>query len=407
MRKVLDSALVIARRDFVATVWSKTFLLFLIAPLLVGVFSGAIGVVTSKADIDARQPVVAVIAAPDVAAALKASHDRLITAMGEHSLPDLKAVEPSGDIAAQTKRLLADKESNTSAVFTGTLDRPALTGPKSALKSVGKEMTLIVNEARNAGALEAAGVDVAPVKVRTTAAQTSAGSLNLVRHGLARGGQALIFFLTLMLATMLLSNMVEEKSNKVIEVLAAAVPLDAIFFGKLLAMLGASMVGIVFWGILAGVGLLFLQGLTSITVAPAVGWPLYCLMIMIYFAANYMLLGAVFLGIGAQASNVREVQTLSMPITFGQLAIFAFASAAVGDNGGLITWLAAIFPLSSPLAMIGFGAQSALLWPHLLAIIWQALWVWIFIKIGARLFRKTVLKSGPAGFAALLRPKRA
>ena len=66
--------------------------------------------------------------------------------------------------------------------------------------------------------------------------------------------QILIFVLTLLLAGMLLSNLVEEKSNKVIEVLAAAVPLDAVFLGKLIAMLGVSLVGILIWGAIAAAG---------------------------------------------------------------------------------------------------------------------------------------------------------
>ena len=53
--------------------------------------------------------------------------------------------------------------------------------------------------------------------------------------------------LTMLLAGMLLSNLVEEKSNKIIEVLAAAVPIDAIFLGKLFAMLAVSLVGIAVW----------------------------------------------------------------------------------------------------------------------------------------------------------------
>ena len=46
---------------------------------------------------------------------------------------------------------------------------------------------------------------------------------------------------------------------------------------------------------------------------------------------NYLLLGAVFLGIGAQASTAREVQTLSMPVTMAQVLVFGFAATAVGD----------------------------------------------------------------------------
>ena len=60
-------------------------------------------------------------------------------------------------------------------------------------------------------------------------------------------GQMLLFFLTLLLVGMLLSQLIEEKSNKIIEVIAAAVPIDAMFLGKLFAMLAASVIGIIVW----------------------------------------------------------------------------------------------------------------------------------------------------------------
>ena len=59
-----------------------------------------------------------------------------------------------------------------------------------------------------------------------------------------------------------------------------------------------------------GIGLLWIQEWASVPVTPAVGWPAYVVLLILYFAANYMLLGSVFLGIGGQATNVREVQTL-------------------------------------------------------------------------------------------------
>ena len=75
----------------------------------------------------------------------------------------------------------------------------------------------------------------------------SAGSLSTARAITARAGQAILFLLTILLAGMLLSQLIEEKSNKVIEVLAAAVPVDAIFVGKLFAMLAMSLLGIAVW----------------------------------------------------------------------------------------------------------------------------------------------------------------
>jgi ABC-type Na+ efflux pump permease subunit len=44
----------------------------------------------------------------------------------------------------------------------------------------------------------------------------------------------------------------KEKANKIIEILAAAIPMDAVFLGKLFAMLAVSMVGIAVWATVIG-----------------------------------------------------------------------------------------------------------------------------------------------------------
>jgi ABC-2 type transport system permease protein len=47
------------------------------------------------------------------------------------------------------------------------------------------------------------------------------------------------------------------------------------------------------------------------------------------------------------------------------------------------------------MTMLARAAQQPDLWPHVVAILWQALWVALILRVGAQLFRKTVLKSGP------------
>ena len=131
--------------------------------------------------------------------------------------------------------------------------------------------------------------------------------------------------------------------------------------------------------------------------APGVGWPLFFLFGIIYFAMGYLLLGSVFLAIGSLATTVREVQTLSMPVTMMQVLLFFFATYAMARTGDPIEWLAIAFPFSSPFVMLARAAQDSALWPHVLAVIWQLLWVMTFIRFGAALFRKRVMKSGPQG----------
>jgi ABC-2 type transport system permease protein len=274
-------------------------------------------------------------------------------------------------------------------VLDGPLDAPRLTGKLKADDPLVNQLRLLVTMAQDPGPRDA--------RLRVTTLPGNADNLDRSRMLTAQLAQMLLFFLTILLSGMLLSQLVEEKSNKIIEVIAAAAPIDSLFLGKLFAMLAASVVGIVVWvgsGALL-VGTLKSGGLGSLP-PPAVGWPAFLVLGIAYFAMNYLLLGSVFLTIGAQASTVREVQTLSMPVTFFQVLIFGVAASAIGAPDSFRALAAAIFPLSSPLVMLARAAETSGLAIHAFALAWQALWVALILNIGARLFRKTVLKSGPA-----------
>ena len=404
---LFEAAWVIARRDFVAQVFSRNFILFLLAPIfLVGV-SFFVGVAGEQAERGANQPVVALVADSATVDALNAARTRLVQGTSEFSFPAFRVVPPAENVRVQARRLLADEEGAYSAVFSGTLERPVLTGPERIDDFAGRRVGLIVEDARRAAALEAAGTSVRSAPLVRDVTEQAAGSLQMLRRLLARMGQALIFAVTLMLATLLLSTLVEEKSNKIIEVLAASVPLDAVFLGKLIALLGISLVGLSLWvGVLA-IGYAFFGVLSNWMilpdVSPAVGWPAWIALLLLYYTTNFMVLGSLFLGVGAQASNIREIQTISMPIVLLQLMVLLLAMNVIGSERTTIAWIAYIFPFSSPLAMVAHGAQFESLWPHVLALVWQGLWVVIIIRASARLFRRTVLKSAPTGSLFSLR----
>jgi len=409
MMSVFEAARVIARRDFVATVYSRTFIIFLVLPLVI---FGAI-MLTGQVldDRDSSTPRVAVVADSATVSALAAARERLAAATSEHSFPRLTAVDPAENVDIQARQLLADHETGYSAVFSGTLERPVLTGPRKIEETTGRRLALIVEDAARTTALAAAGRPTAPVPISRVVTEQAAGNLQMVRQDIARTIQGIIFAITVMLATLLLSNLAEEKTSKVIEVLAASVPLDSVFLGKLLAMLGISFVGLALWGGVIGLAYLFFQAVQDFVtlpqVGPAVGWPAFVLLVLFYYGANYMLLGALFLGIGAQATNLREIQTLTMPITLLQAGVFFLALAAVGSPGGALTWFAYIFPFSSSLVMIAFAAENTALWPHVPAMVWQVVWIFLVIRLSSRLFRKTALKSQSAdSFFAILRRRR-
>jgi ABC-2 type transport system permease protein len=405
MMGFVRAAYVIGRRDFVATVFSRTFLFFLLGPLVIIGISILFGNLSERMARQDTRATVAVVAGAAEYGAIRDAHDRLVPAFGDGALPDLVRAEPDYVEDLQVKTLLASTDQKILAVLTGGIARPKLTGVVSETGSIRTQMALILDEARQQRGLAGAGIKLAPTHIDLARVEGSAGSLAATRALTARAAQLLLFTLTLLLAGMLLSNLVEEKSNKIIEVLAAAVPVDAIFVGKLFAMLAVSFVGVAVWatGAIAGIAL-WSSGAPNLP-EPAVGWPLFVLLGLIYYSANYLLLGALFLGIGSQASSIREVQTLSMPVTVGQMLIFMLASLAVGPFNSLIGIGAAVFPFSSPMTMLGRAAQTGELWPHLLGIAWQAFWVWLTVQLAAALFRRNVMKSGGGSGRGQARPR--
>ncbi len=386
---LMAAALVVARRDFFAILLSRAFLFFLLGPLfpiVVGALAGGIG---SQTRDQVSNPELAVLLAPAEREAFVAAHRALAEQLGS-SLPPVRVLaDPAG---SDPKAILAEKRGNIAAVLSGTLAQPLLTGPEDQLRRMEGKTALIAATALG----DAPG---AFPEVATATVVTSGANERSARMVTAQAGQMLLFLLTMLLAGMVLSNLVEEKANKIIEILAAAIPMDAVFFGKLFAMLAVSFVGIAVWGLAVG-GVLALGGFDLQNLpAPAVGWPLFVALGIAYFAMAYLLLGSIFLTIGSQAKTVREVQTLSMPATMLQLVVFFAATLAVTEQGSAFEWGAAIFPFSSPFAMLARAALQEGVMQHLVALVWQALAVALFVKIGASLFRKRVMQSGSGGGA--------
>ena len=379
-----QAAFVIARRDFAAIVFSKVFLLFLIGPLFFLAIMAGGGAIGGMAASGITDPALGLAMSPQDNAAAKKAGDTLEPLVG---MPDLVVIDGQEDASPQA--LIDDEDRNLFAVLTGTLDNPVLTGPKEDVEQWEGEVAMMVGAAR--------GEAIPQATLRTTITDNGIINRQTAQDATARAGILLLFMLTMFLAGMILSNLVEEKGNKIIEILAAAIPMDAVFVGKLFAILGVSLVGLTVWGGAAGAIVYFGASALPVIPPPAVGWPLFFALFVIYFAMSYLLIGSVFITIGSMAPTVRDVQTISLPATILNLVIFFLSMFALSRPGSAIELAAAIFPLSSPYMMLARAAQDGVIWWHLAAIAWQILWVAIFVRVGATLFRKQVLKSGGAG----------
>ena len=391
MKEIFRAAFVIGRRDFTAIIFSKAFIFFLLGPLfpvLVGVAAGSLGGQIAR---EADRPVVGLALPKEDANKLLSVRETLSATLGKDYFTQMKIVAmPAKGDKVDPKTYLKAKNTNLSVVVTGSLDNLLVTGTKNALTQEESDVELLASFARDPRAISLP-------EIQTNIVAETANNDKQLRTITGQGGQVLIFMLTMLLAGMVLSNLVEEKANKIIEILAASIPMESVFLGKLFAMLAMAFCGIIVWGSV-GYGLLHLagQGLPNFP-TPAVGWPVFLLLGVVYFALAYLMLGALFLGIGAMAATVREVQTLSMPVTMLQLINFFFASYTVTKLDQPIERIACIFPFSSPFAMIARAAQSPVLWHHGVAFLGQIAFAALLLRVGVFLFKRNVMKSGNGG----------
>lgn len=415
MTPFLRNMFVIARRDFLAIVATPTFLLFLLAPLFMVGMGLAGGMGASQLADSARGAgrIVAVVDAAQVEG-LREADTRLRPALGR--APAMLEVRILGAAPVDPMAIAREKGSDTYAVMTGPLTAPRIVEREPG-SSAGRYLALLASDFLRA---KAAGpiTPVAPQYESLSADGTSIA----VRQSIGFGAVFVIFLLTLLLAGQTVSSLAEEKGNKVIEILAAAVPLESVFLGKLLGMLGVAILFIAFWMVMAIAGGLVVftqiepaalnaaaaasEPAAALAATPAVGWPFFLAIGFAYFITSFLLLGAVFLGVGAQAGTVREIQMLSLPITIFQVGMFSLSTAAASAPDSSLARFAQIFPFSSPLAMVARAATDDALTVHLLALGWQALWVAAVIFLSVRMFRAGVL-SGSSNWKFWSRDKRA
>ena len=146
--ETIRAAFVIARRDFTATVLSKTFLFFLLGPLFpIALGFGFVGI-GAQVERSAKAPPVAVIASKHDFELLTAARTRLVPLADATPLVELRYERPEANLAAQRARLLAAEQEPVIGVLEGGLAAPRLSGTVTARTRAGRQVGLYIEEAR-------------------------------------------------------------------------------------------------------------------------------------------------------------------------------------------------------------------------------------------------------------------
>lgn len=157
---------------------------------------------------------------------------------------------------------------------------------------------------------------------------------------------------------MLLTAMIEEKGNKVLEMMLASARHHEILTGKLLGVAAVSATLLLFWGGLASLG-----GLTVQQVMAAADIPAAQIMATLfdpaligpaigYFIVGYLMYGAIFLAIGSLCETIQDAQTLMSPMMLIMMMPLFLVMMAIDAPDSPIVAIASWIPLWTPFIML-------------------------------------------------------
>jgi ABC-2 type transport system permease protein len=208
----------------------------------------------------------------------------------------------------------------------------------------------------------------------------------------------------------LLSNTIEEKANRIIEVLLASVTPGELMMGKLLGIGMSGITTIATWIISFLLFISFYQSsetqligqiITVLFSSELIPWFVF------YYISGYALYSGIFLAIGSLCNTLKEAQSLMTPMMMILVVPLVTMSFIAQDPNGSVARIMSWIPLFTPFAMMNRAAAQPpmidIVGTTLLLLASVALVLWLSGKI----FRQGVLRTGqPPRVLELLRMLR-
>ena len=201
-------------------------------------------------------------------------------------------------------------------------------------------------------------------------------------------------------AYMLLTSMLEEKLNKLLEMMLASTRFSEIILGKLLgvaALTLSMMAPYILLGIAGVVGYIAIgpdQDVVSGLVAAFDAKMI--IFLVIYLILGYILYGAFFIALGALSSSMQDAQTLTTPILFVLMACVAVIPLGLTAPDSPLLRIATFIPFSAPFASIVRLPSDPPLWELLLSTAFLSILCLGTIALAGRIFRYGVLSGAGA-----------
>lgn len=291
---------------------------------------------------------------------------------------------------------------------------------------------------RRAGATDAvlAAIDgPVPVSLVTVAAAGDAEGGALARFGLANVLSLLIYTAILIYGAMVMRGVIEEKANRIVEVIASSVRPFDLMMGKVLGIGAVGLTQLVGWGVglvglsvaaapfvalvadlgvdrPSGIAPTYDLPLTSSSpvgfdpaALPALVTPGLMAAFVLFFLGGYLLFAGLFAAVGSMVDQEADAQSLQVPLMLPIMLPLLFLGYVADQPDAPLSVFLSLFPVSSPVLMVVRMTVSEVpAWEVALSLgILAAGFVGV-IWLASRVYRVGILMTGKkATFADLWR----
>ncbi|MBI5669495.1 MAG: ABC transporter permease [Chloroflexi bacterium] len=191
----------------------------------------------------------------------------------------------------------------------------------------------------------------------------------------------------------LMNGVVEEKTNRIMEILITSITPMQMLLGKVIGLGLLGLTQMVVWG--AGIVLLITFGQTVPALKGIVVPTDLMLVFFVYFVLSYFLLSSLMAGIGAVVGSEQESRQISSIVSLLWVLPFFFFASFLSDPNGTVPLILTLVPFTAPttvLMRMGFAAVPT--WQLVLSLAILLVTAIVTVWASARLFRWGLLRYG-------------
>jgi ABC-2 type transport system permease protein len=404
----MERVLTVVRREYLERVRSKAFIVgTVLGPLLMA------GLMVLPTLIMSRQrggPLrVAVL---DATGTLGASVEKALAARRAAGTPRF-AVQPAPDTASLAEAETALKQEILAGRLDGFVKLPADVLESSRADYYGKNVSNLmdlrlvdraVEEAVVGTRLGAEGLSAARIEELTRALELRTFRVSPEGEREDRGSGfifsvillMLLYTAVLMWGQAILTGVIEEKTNRVVEVVVSSLSSTQLFLGKLLGVGAAGLTQLAVWVACLGVAGAYAAssaGAAGMSLPPVT--PLLLASFPVFFLLGFFLYGTFYAAIGALVNTVQEAQNFVFPVLVPLILSLMFFGAVIESPDSTLSVVLSLVPFMTPLLMfLRITVLPPPAWQILLSILLTGLTVLAVLWVAARIYRVGILMYG-------------